>query len=537
DRNEVALHNTGVDLTGPTDAGPRLLDHLVPLGDPARKAAEGEEDREHLGREAHGAVDQTRVEVHVRVEAARDEVVVGERVLLQLQRDVQQLVGLAEGREDVVRGSLDDLGARVEVLVDPVAEAHQTDAVLLVLHLADEGVDVAAGVADALQHLQHGLVGAAVQRAPERGDTGRDRGEHVRLRGADQADRGGRTVLLVVRVQDEQLVEGGDDDRVELVLLRGDREGHAQEVLDVTEVVARVDERVADRLLVRVRRDRRKLGEQADRGEIALPLVERVVAVLVERRQGADHGGQHRHRVGVPGEAPVEVLDILVQQRVLGDVVLEAGELVDGRQLAVDQQVGDLQEGGALGQLLDRVAAVAEDARLAVQIRDGGFIGGGVPVTAVQGDQTGMGPELPDVEALVADGAVDHRVGVLAVAVPQYYRVVAHVFPHRRSASSSRCPDCLYLPPIGSGECTRGRPSGPSAALSAANLLILPLPSDIWKGCVTFPTRLIDQISLTRHQGLTRGPFRRSFGPFGTPWEILRSDARPGDPAVWGLTW
>lgn len=267
-----------------------------------------------------------------------------------------------------------------------------------------------------------------------------DRGEHVRLRGADQADRGRRTVLLVVRVQDQQLVERGDHGRVQVVLLRGDREGHAEEVLDVAEVVARVDERVTDRLLVRVRRDRRELGEQAGRGEVPLALVERVVAVLVERGQRRDDRGQHGHRVGVTREALVEVLDVLVQQGVLRDVVLERRELVDGRQLAVDQQVGDLQEGGALGQLLDRVAAVPQDARFAVQVGNGGFVRGGVAVTAVQCHQTGLGTELPDVEALVPDGAVDHRVGVLAVAVPQYYRVVAHVFPHRRCASSSRLP-------------------------------------------------------------------------------------------------
>lgn len=244
----------------------------------------------------------------------------------------------------------------------------------------------------------------------------------------------------MVRVQDQELVQRGNDDRVEVVLLRRDREGHTEEVLDVAQVVARVDERVTDRLLVRVRRDRRKLGEQPDRREVALLLVERVVAVLVERGQRGDDRRQHGHRVRVAREAAVEVLDVLVQQGVLRDVVLEDGELVDGRQLTVDQQVRHLKEGGALGQLLDRVAAVAEDARLAVEVGDGGFIGGGVAVAAVQGHQTGLGAELADVEALVADGAVDHRVGVLAIAVPHYYRVVAHVIPHRRCASSSRLP-------------------------------------------------------------------------------------------------
>lgn len=301
-----------------------------------------------------------------------------------------------------------------------------------------------------------------------------DRGEHVRLRGADQAHGGGRTVLLVVRVQDEQLVERGDDDRVQLVLLGGDREGHAQEVLDVPEVVARVDEGVPDRLLVRVRGDRRQLGQQTDRREVTLLLVERVVAVLVERGQRADDRGQHGHRVGVTREAVEEPLDVLVQQRVLGDLVLEGRQLVDLGKLTVDEGVRDLEERRVLGELLDGIAAVPQDALLTVEIGDGGFICGGVAVSAVQRHQAGICTELPDVEALVADGAVDHRVGVLVIAVPQYYRVVAHVIPHRRSASSSRFPDCLHPPPFGSGECTRGRPLDLLTALSAANLLILP---------------------------------------------------------------
>ena len=41
-------------------------------------------------------------------------------------------------------------------------------------------------------------------------------------------------------------------------------------------------------------------------------------------------------------------------------------ELRLGRQLAVDQQVGDLEVGGLLGELLDRIAAVLEDALVAV---------------------------------------------------------------------------------------------------------------------------------------------------------------------------
>jgi hypothetical protein len=63
-------------------------------------------------RERHRAVDQPRVEVHVRVELAADEVVVVERRLLELERDLEVLVHpdlrehlVGELLHDAARGS------------------------------------------------------------------------------------------------------------------------------------------------------------------------------------------------------------------------------------------------------------------------------------------------------------------------------------------------------------------------------------------------------------------------------------------------
>ena len=52
------------------------------------------------------------------------------------------------------------------------------------------------------------------------------------------------------------------------------------------------------------------------------------------------------------------------------DVLLPAVQLGRGRQLAEQQQVGDLEVGALLGQLLDRIAAVLEDADVAVDVGD-----------------------------------------------------------------------------------------------------------------------------------------------------------------------
>src|SRR5688572_10183634 len=48
--------------------------HLYPLRDPAHRAGDREQHREHLDREAHRLVDEVRVEVYVRIELAADEV-------------------------------------------------------------------------------------------------------------------------------------------------------------------------------------------------------------------------------------------------------------------------------------------------------------------------------------------------------------------------------------------------------------------------------------------------------------------------------
>jgi hypothetical protein len=74
----------------------------------------------------------------------------------------------------------------------------------------DEVADLvdAAHALDLFQHVQAGLVGAAVRRAPQAGHAGGDGRERVGARAAAQAHGGGRGVLLVVGVQDEDAVDG-----------------------------------------------------------------------------------------------------------------------------------------------------------------------------------------------------------------------------------------------------------------------------------------------------------------------------------------
>ena len=72
----------------------------------------------------------------------------------------------------------------------------------------------------------------------------------------------------------------------------------------------------------------------------------------------------------VAAEALEEPAHLLVHHRVVRDAVVEIGLLRRGRQFAVQQQVADLEEVAVLGELLDRVAAIEQDALVAVDVGD-----------------------------------------------------------------------------------------------------------------------------------------------------------------------
>ena len=133
-------------------------------------------------------------------------------------------------REHAVAGRLEDLGPRIVVLVDPVAEAIEAEGVGLVLGQADAVLGGDAALVDLLEHFHDFHVGPAVQRSPQGADRRRAGGEQVRPRRADHPGRRRAAILLVVAVQDEDQVQRVLDLRRHEVLLVGDREHHVQEV-------------------------------------------------------------------------------------------------------------------------------------------------------------------------------------------------------------------------------------------------------------------------------------------------------------------
>ena len=82
--------------------------------------------------------------------------------------------------------------------------------------------------ADLVEHPQHRLVGAAMQRTVERGGRAGQRRVGIDLRAADVPHRARAAVLLVIGVQDEQHVERARQHRVGVVLHLGHLEQHVQ---------------------------------------------------------------------------------------------------------------------------------------------------------------------------------------------------------------------------------------------------------------------------------------------------------------------
>ena len=169
-----------------------------------------------------------------------------------------------------------------------------------------------------------------MQCPPQGADSGRDGREEIDRAGAHHADCRSAAVLAVVGVQDQQQVQRDHEIGVHLVPFAGHREHHVQEVLAVGEVILRVDERLANRLLVAEGGNGGHLGQHLPDGQLHLFGVAGVQRVFAVDGQGADHRAEDRHGMGVGRESGEDRAHPFVQQRVAAHIRSKLFKLVRG---------------------------------------------------------------------------------------------------------------------------------------------------------------------------------------------------------------
>ena len=204
----------------------------------------------------------------------------------------------------------------VEVFVNPVPEAHQTEGVVLVLGFCNKLVDTGY-VADLVEHLNDSFVSTTVRGSPECRNTCCDTRKWVGLRRACQTySRRGR-VLLMVCVEQEDTVHRAGDGWRDNGWLAGVAKHHMQEVRRVIQVVARVHEWLTDGELVTHCCDSRHFRNQTKRCDFAVIGIRYISGVVIKRRQSTNNATHNRHWVSVATEAVKEGSDLLVHHGVV----------------------------------------------------------------------------------------------------------------------------------------------------------------------------------------------------------------------------
>ncbi len=344
-----------------------------------------------------------------------------------------------------MRRLLHDARARIVVLVDAVAETHQAERIVLVLGPRNIFRNAIDG-ADLGQHVERGFVCAAMGGAPQAGDAGRNAGERIGARGAGKANRRRRRILLVVGMQDEDAVHRARQDRIDHIVLAGNCKTHAQEVRCVVEVVLRVNERLADMVLVGHCRDRRHLRNHAQRGDHTLMRIRDIRRVVIEGRQRAHAAAHYSHGVGITAEAGEKAAHLLVHHRVVRDAMIEIILLRLGRQIAVEKKVADFEEVAMFCKLLDRVTAVQKHAFIAVDIGDLRFARGRGGEAGIVGEGTRVLVECADVDHIGADRPGSRR-QLDCLATDRYVRAFScHNDPPLFRMAASGCTGATNMP-------------------------------------------------------------------------------------------
>ena len=179
-----------------------------------------------------------------------------------------------------------------------------------------------------------------------------------------------------------------------------------REVGHVPHAGIRVDEGETFGAAVRVGGNGPDLADEAGRGFFEGIFALELQELQVEARQGVDHGREDGHGLGLDRESLEVVLEGLVQGGVASETGTQAVDLLPLGKTAKDQQPRHFHETRLLCQLLDGDAPITEDALLAVDERDLAQARACVAERRVEGDVTGLGAKLGNVDGPLALGTL-----------------------------------------------------------------------------------------------------------------------------------
>ena len=167
-------------------------------------------------------------------------------------------------------------------------------------------------------------------------------------------------------MQNEKNVERAFERPVRRILGVRHLEHHVQKVAGIAQIVIGIDITQAAIVPISVRGDRRHFCDEAF--DLCQPLVGVIdlVSVGIKRRQRSDSADEHSHRMRVVAKRLHQRLYIFVDKGVMRNVVGPRRQLFLVRQLAEKDQVRDFQKIAVLSELFDGVAAVLQDALVAV---------------------------------------------------------------------------------------------------------------------------------------------------------------------------
>ena len=248
--NPRAFRLANVNLARTVNLALRIVVHFLPVGNPARQTTNGKHHREHVRRDAHGAVENARVEVHIRVKLTCNEVIVLESGFFELDSHIQKRIVNVFAFKNLVHELLEHFSTRVVALVNTMTKAGETERIVLVLGLVHHLFNRHAALLDAEERFEHSLVCTTVERAPQGANAGANASVKVSLRAPHHANGRSGAVLFVVRMDNQKRVERLFHDRIRVIRASLAAEHHVQEVAAIAAFRFRVHKRFTDACLV-----------------------------------------------------------------------------------------------------------------------------------------------------------------------------------------------------------------------------------------------------------------------------------------------